>query len=141
MNHVEQRFDGVNLNAFDHGGFASVDFGHNQAFHFRPTSLDRDRQSATHSAHASVERKLAHKQRVGDLLFIQTAISAEDAERHGQVEAGTFFADVGRRQIDGDLGGWNIVAAIFQRRAYPVAAFADGRIGQARPCESDLPSF
>ncbi len=56
---------------------------------------------------------------------------AEDAERHGQVEAGPLLANVGRRQVDGDLGGWNIVAAVLQRRADPVAAFADRGIGQA----------
>src|ERR1019366_9252309 len=122
---------GVDLNPTDHGSFASVDFGYDQAFHIRSTGLDRDGQSATDSAHASVERKLADKQRVGDLLLVQTAICAENAERHGQVKAGTFLANVGRRQIDRDLGGWNIVAAVFQCRADPVAAFADGSIGQA----------
>src|ERR1019366_1076738 len=33
MNDVEQGLDGVNLNPTDHGSFASVDFGHDQAFH------------------------------------------------------------------------------------------------------------
>src|SRR5208283_4659742 len=97
MNDFQQRFNRVNLNVTNHGGFASVDLGHDQAFYLRSTSLDRDRQSATHSSHPSVERKLADKQRVGDLLLVQPAVCAEDAERHGQVEAGAFLADVGRR--------------------------------------------
>jgi hypothetical protein len=131
MNHVEQRFDGVDLNALHHGGFASVDFGHDQPLH---SWFDGPRsQSAKRPARRapSVERKLAHKQRVGYLLLIQTAVSAQNAERHGQVEARTFLANVGRRQVDGDLGRRNVVAAIFQRRAHPVAAFADGRVRQA----------
>ncbi len=131
MNHFEQRFDGVDLDALDHGGLAGVDLGHNQPFHFCPTGFDRNRQSATHATQSSIERKFAHEQRVGDLLFIQAAVRAEDAERHRQVEAGPFFTDVGWRQIDGDLCRWNIVAAIFQRRANSVAAFADSRIRQA----------
>jgi hypothetical protein len=49
----------------------------------------------------------------------------------GKVEAGAFLPFVGRRQIKGDLGGWNVIAAVFQRRADAVAAFADGSILQS----------
>ena len=131
MNDVKQRLDGIHFNAPDHGRFASVDLGHDHALHLRPTGLDRDRQRAAYSAQAAVERKLADKERVGDLLLIQTAVCSENAESHGQIKAGTLLTDVGRGQINGDLGGWDVIAAVFQRRADPVAAFADSSIGQA----------
>src|SRR5208337_2257834 len=92
--------------------------------------FDRDRQSAADSAQAPVQRKLADKQRVRDLLLIEPAISAQNAQRHRQVETGPFFANVGRRQIDRDLGGRNVVAAVLQRRPHPVPAFADRGVGQ-----------
>ena len=75
--------------------------------------------------------KFADKKRVGNLFLVQAAVGAQDAERHGQVEAGAFLADVGGRQVDGDVGGRNVVAAVLQRRADAVAAFAHRGVGQA----------
>src|SRR5208337_5319650 len=39
-NDLEQRLDGIDLNSLDHGSFASVDFGHDHAFHLRSAGLD-----------------------------------------------------------------------------------------------------
>ena len=52
-------------------------------------------------------------------------------KRHRQIEARTFFLDVGRRKIDGDVGRRNVVSAVLEGRAHAFAAFANGCIRQS----------
>ena len=87
---------------------------------------------------AAVERELAHEEAVADLFSGQTAVRSDDAESHGQIESGAFFLDVGRSQVDGDVGGRDVVSAVFQRSADPVAALAHRGIGQADRVEMVL---
>ena len=61
----------------------------------------------------------------------QRSVSTQDADRDGQVEAGALLLQIGGREIDGDEGGRNQVAGVFDGRAHPVAAFADGRVRKA----------
>ncbi len=86
---------------------------------------------ATNAANASVEREFSDEQAVGNFLLGEPAIGSDDAERHGQVESRAFFLYVGGREIDGDLRGRNVVAAILQRGAHAVAALAHRGVGQA----------
>ena len=95
MNHVEQRFDGIDLNSLDHGGFASVHFGYNQPLPRCDAPRSRSAKRRALRGTLPSEGEFADKQRVGHLLLPQTAVGAEDAQRHGQVEAGPFFANVG----------------------------------------------
>ena len=67
----------------------------------------------------------------GQLFPVQRAITAQNSQCHGQIEAGAFFLDIGRRQVDGDVGGRNIVSGILQRGADALAALAHRGIGQA----------
>ena len=73
--------------------------------------------------------------------MVETAVSAENAERHRQIEAGAFLPDVGRREVNGDVGGRNVVAAILQSRANALAALPHRGIGQADGGEVVLVGF
>ncbi len=64
-------------------------------------------------------------------FFGEAAIGSDDAESHGQVESGAFFFDVGRGEVDGDVRGGNVIAAVLQRGADAVAALAHRGVGQA----------
>ncbi len=131
VDHVEQRPHGVDVHAADHGGFSGIGFGDDHARNLASAGLNGDGQRAANAAHAAIERKFSDEQTVGDLLLGQPAVGADDAQRHGQVEARTFLLDVGGSEIDCDVGRRNVVAAILQRRAHAVAALADRGIGQA----------
>jgi type I restriction enzyme R subunit len=66
----------------------------------------------------------------------------QDAQRHGQVEPGAFFLDVGRCQVDGDvLVGGKIEAAVLDGRLDALAALLDGGIGQAHRGEGADPAL
>ena len=131
VDHIEQRLDRIDIDAADHGRFSSVDFGDDHAVDLRPRASIAIGKRAANSANAAVERKFAHKEAVGNLFLVQAAVGADDAQRHGQVKSRTFLVDVGGGEINGDVRGRNVVAAVLQRRAHPVAAFADSGIGQA----------
>ena len=62
---------------------------------------------------------------------MQGAIGAEDADGHGQVEAGALFLDVGGREVDGDVRRRHVEAGVLDGGAHAVAAFAHGGVGQA----------
>ena len=98
---------------------------------FRAAGLDGDRQGATHAAHAAVEREFSDEQAVRHFLLGEAAVGSDDAEGHGQVESGAFLLDVGGGEIDGDVRGRDVVAAVLQRGADAVAALAHGGVGQA----------
>src|SRR6185437_2726935 len=130
-NHVHERADRVHANAGYDRGLAGIYFRDDQMGNLLAAGGDGDRQGAANPTNAAVERQLAHENIVGNFFSGQSAVRADNAERHGQVEAGAFFLDIGRSQVDGDVGGRNVVAAVLQRRADTLAAFAHRGIGQA----------
>src|ERR1035441_5722884 len=131
VDHVEERTHWVDVDAGDHGGFFGVGFGDDHAGNFASAGLDGDGQGTTDTAHTAVEGEFANEKAVGHFLLGEAAISADDAEGHGKVESRAFFFDVSRGEVDGDVRGGNVVAAVFQRGADAVAALADGGVGQA----------
>jgi hypothetical protein len=70
-------------------------------------------------------------QAVRDFFFGQASIGADDAQRHRKVESRAFFLYVGRRKVDRDVRRRNVVAAVLQRGAHAITAFAHGGVGQA----------
>ena len=74
-------------------------------------------------------------------LVVQAAVSAEDAERHRQVEARAFLANVGGSQVDGDGGGGNVVAAVLQGSANALAALPYRCVGQTDGGEEVFVAF
>ena len=87
---------------------------------------------------AAVEAELADQEEVGDVLDVQRAVGAENADGDGQIEAGAFLLDVGGREVDGDAGGRNVEAGVLDGGADAVARLAHGGVGQADGGELSL---
>ena len=125
-----QRLHRIDADAGDHRRLAGVGFRHDEVHDLVAARGNGDGQRAAHPAHPAIERKFAHQDVVAQFFFIQRTVGAEDAQRHRQVEARTFFLYIRGREVDGDLRGRNVVAAIAQRRTDALAALAHRRIGQ-----------
>jgi hypothetical protein len=110
---VQQGLNWVHFETGNHRGFARVDFRDDQTSYLSDARLKGNGQRTADSTKAAVEREFTDKKGVGNLLLIQAAVGAKDAERHGKIETGTFFADVRGREIDRYVSGWNVVATIF----------------------------
>jgi len=95
------------------------------------SGFERNGERATNAAHTAVKRELSDEKTVRDILLCEAAVGSDDAQGHGQVEPGTFLLDVGGGEVDGDLRGRNVVAAVLQSGADAVAAFAHSGVGQA----------
>ena len=89
-----------------------VEFGHDQAGDLVAAGLDGDGKGSADATNAAVEREFADEKAVGNFFLVQATVGAENAQGHGQIEAGAFLADVGGGEIDGDVGGRNVVAAV-----------------------------
>ena len=103
----------IDFDSADHGRLSGIQLGHDQPGDFLAAGFNGDGKGSAHSANAAVERQLSYKKAIRDLLLIQAAIGAQDSQRHGQVEARALLADVGGSKIDGDVGGRDVVAAVF----------------------------
>ncbi len=55
----------------------------------------------------------------------------QDADGHGQVEAGALFLDVGGGEVDGDVRRRHVEPGVLDGGADAVAALAHGGVGQA----------
>ena len=62
---------------------------------------------------------------------MQSAVRAQNADGDGQIEARAFFLEIGGRQVDGDVRGWNQVARVLDGGAHAVAALAHSGVGKA----------
>src|ERR1700686_2594514 len=122
MNHVEQRAHGVDVQAPDHGRFFGVGFRDDHAGNFSSAGFDSNGEGATDAAHAAVKREFSDEKAIRHFFLSKASVGSDDAEGHGQVESGTFFLDV---------GGRDVVAAVLQRGADAVAAFAHSCVRQA----------
>jgi hypothetical protein len=88
-----------------------------------------------------MERKFAEENVRIENFAEETSLTACQAQRHGQIEWGTFLTDIGRGEIDGDrVAGWKIETAIAQSGADTFAAFFNGDVRQADYREMALES-
>jgi len=129
-------FEGEDINALDDGGFAGVGFGNGQRLETDFARGEGGGEGAANGANAAVERKLAEKHALVEHFAEEVAHAADQAESHGEIEGGAFFADVGGGEIDGDaLAVGKFEAAIAQRGFDTLAAFFHGVVGQADDVE------
>ena len=49
--------------------------------------FDGDGQGAADAAHAAIQGKFTDEKAIGDVLLRQSAVGAQDPERHGQIES------------------------------------------------------
>jgi hypothetical protein len=129
---LRQRFDGVDVDAVDHGGFRGIRRRNHQRADAPLAHAERGGKGPADGPHAAVERKLAQKGVIGERLAEKSSLASEDAERHRKIEGRAFLANVGRRQIDGNaLRRGEIEAAIFERGLDALAALFNGDVGQS----------
>src|ERR1700733_1633111 len=129
--HFVQRFYRVDVHAFDYGGFAGVGFGHNQIFDAVFAGSNSYGEHSGDGAQGSVEAQLANQDELAEVAQLQGSVSAEDADGHGEIEAGAFLLDVGWCEVDGDVRGRDVEAGVFDSGADAVAALAHGGVGKA----------
>ena len=89
------------------------------------------REGAPHRPERAGQRELAREFAVCKRFSRNLPARGQDAERDGQVEAPRLLRQIGGRKIDGDTAHGEIEAAVLQRGAHALAAFADFEIGQA----------
>ena len=129
--HIAEGVHGVDVDALDDGSLARVGGGNDEVLDSFGAGGDGDGKHSLHGAQRAVQAELADQQEVGDVLDVQRAVCAENADGNGKVEAGAFLLDVGGREVDGDSGGRNVEAGVADGGAYAVARFAHGGVGQA----------
>jgi hypothetical protein len=100
----------IDFQTFDDGRFRGVLPGDNQGVEAVLASTNGHRQNAAHGPQAAVERQLAGQERLA--ARSHDAHRAQNRSRHGQVEAGSFLAHVGRREVDRDRLGRVAKAAV-----------------------------
>src|ERR1035437_7511999 len=87
LQHVQSRRGGIDVAAFDDGGFGGVGGGQNEVRDILFARQYGHRQHSRHGADAAVKAQFAHQQKLAQVVGFQRAISAEDADGDGQIEA------------------------------------------------------
>ncbi len=141
LDDIEQRAHRVHADIADHCGFVGIDFGNNQPRNFFAARLNSDGQRTANAANAAVKREFADKKVFREILLRQATVGAHDAQCHRQIKAGALFLDVGRREIDGDLGERDVVTAVLQGGANSITALAHGSVRKANRVEVILIAF
>ncbi len=127
----EERGDGIDVDAGDDGGLACVGGWDNEVVNAGGACGDGDGQHALYCAEGAVETELADEDEVGDVLDGESAVGSEDADSDGEIEAGAFFFEVSGGEVDGDAGGREIEAGVFDGGADAVARLANSGVGEA----------
>jgi hypothetical protein len=105
----------------------------------RAARVQRRQQHAGRADHPPVERELADRDVIGDLLAIDHAHCREQRQRDRQVVVAAFLGQIGGREVDRDPLGREREAERRQRRPDPLAAFADRLVGKADEEEAGTP--
>jgi hypothetical protein len=111
----EQGANGIDLYATNHGGFFGVRSGDNHAGDLPSPGFDGDVESTANTAQTAVEREFSEEKAVEDFLLGEAAVGSDQAEGQRRIESGTFRIDVGGGQVDGDLRGRDVGAAVVRR--------------------------
>jgi hypothetical protein len=131
IEHIEERGDRIDVDALDNRGFSGVGGGQDQVGNSLFAGQDGHGQHAGDGADAAVEAELADHEKAAEVGGPQGAVSSKNADGDGKIEAGAFFLDVGRGEVDGDEGGRDGVAGVLDGGTDAVAAFAHRGVGQA----------
>ena len=128
---LRQRLHRIDIQPLHHRGLRRIRRRHNQVCDAALLCRHRNRQHARHTAHAAIQPQLAHSQELAQIAVLQRAIRAQNADGDRQIEAGAFLLQVGRREIDGDVGGRQRKAGVADGRANTIAALAYRSIRQS----------
>ncbi len=125
-----ERADRKDLDSLDNRGLGSIGGRQNQVGNPLGARRDCDRQHARHGAQAAIQAELADQQKLTQVLELQCTVSAENADRDGQIEARAFLLNVRRSEVDGDVRRRNRKAGVLDCRPHPVATLAHRRVRQ-----------
>ena len=87
----------------------------------------------------TVQSQLAHQHIFAQMLACHLVVGSQYADGYRQVVAAAFFLDVGRSQIDGDIGNGKLKTSVRHGRNDAVLAFADCSVGKASKVEHNAP--
>ena len=112
------------------GGLGGVGGGEEDLADSQALAEVRDRQAAADRADGSIQAQLAAEEPAGEGFFRDLAVRGEEGEGDRQVEVVAFLAEVGGGEVDDDRLGREVVAAVLDRGADPLAALADRGVGE-----------
>src|SRR5262249_35882364 len=133
---LAQVFDGITVRLTDDRGLARVLRRQQQTFYPPAFRGHGNRQRPAHRTHAPVQRQLADQQNVIQIFAPQISVRAQNAHGYWQVEGRAFLLHVRRGPVDGRFMNGEEEAAVGDRRANSLAAFAHGQVGQ--PHDGDI---
>ena len=132
-----QRGDAIHSQPVDFGGFLRR-FGWEDtpAKSFVPR-LEGHGEHTVHGTQPAVQRQLSHDQEFVTIYQRNLLRGGQHSQRDGQVVSGTFFSDVGRRQVHHDLPAGDVETIGCQRRDDTQQAFPHGAVGQPNQMNTD----
>src|SRR6185503_2794063 len=93
------------------------------------TREDRNGQRALDRTYPTVEREFTNAHQMNEVVgFREISVGPKDAQRDGQIKTRTFFAHVGRSEIDRRLLQWKQITAILNGGPNAFARLAHGSI-------------
>jgi hypothetical protein len=114
-----------------------VCFGNSQRFQAKLARGERRGECTTDRAYASVKRQLAEEHALVQLLAEKVAHATDESQGHRKIESRSFFANVGRSEIDRNaLAMRKLEAAIAERELDALTAFLDGIVREANELKS-----
>ena len=128
---LDEVAEAVNDEAGDERGLLFVDVRDDEALESQAFDQDGDREDAGHRLEPSVQGQLADEKIIAQPLGREDPLLGQEAQGDGKVEGGALLLPVGRGEVDGDLPGRDVVAAVLQRGPDALLALPDGRVGQA----------
>ena len=123
--------EGIDLDLADEGRLAGVRPGHDDAAEAGLPGHESDGQSAAHRLEAPVKGQLADEEIFAQARRRDDFEKGEKSEGDRQVEGRSPLSPVGRRQVDGDALGLQVVAAVLEGRPDPLLALPYGGVRQA----------
>src|SRR5271163_4527741 len=100
---LNQGADGKYVYPLNNGCLRRITFGNDKIGDTTRTRSDRNGQHTGNRAQRAIEPELADQQVLRQVLQLQRTVSTENSDGDGQVETRSFFLEIGRSQIDGDL--------------------------------------
>ena len=132
MNDIHQRLHAIYFQLVDNGSFSDILLRHDEALKLLLAGTDGNGQCSTDRLQMTVQSQLAHQHIFVQSLLFHLTISSKNTDCQGQVVARTFFLDIGRRQIDGDVHLGHLKTVVGQGCFDAVIALLNGCVGQSR---------
>jgi hypothetical protein len=94
------------------------------------TRLNGNGQGSFDGAQQTIQRQFAHDNEFTQAVSVDLSTGGQNSHRDGQVVGGTFFADIGRGEIDDGFGAGHAVASTKNSRFNALKSFTNGIIRQ-----------